>query len=60
MNLKSALSRYSVVNQRDYQKECIKDIVEALNKSSDFLIDLPTGGWKNSCLQSNSSRSLSK
>ncbi len=34
------------MEQREYQKACIKDIVNALNDSSDALIALPTGTGK--------------
>jgi len=40
------LERYARVEQREYQKACIKDVVDALNDCSDTLIALPTGAGK--------------
>lgn len=40
------LSKYATVEQRDYQKACITDIVSALNDESDILVNLPTGAGK--------------
>jgi len=46
IELESVLARYAKVEQREYQKACIKDVVDALNEKSDILISLPTGAGK--------------
>jgi superfamily II DNA or RNA helicase len=46
IDLNAVLAKYEAVEQRDYQKACIKDIVDSLNDSTDILINLPTGAGK--------------
>jgi len=46
INLASVLDRYQVVDQREYQIDCIEEIVNNLNNENDVLIDLPTGTGK--------------
>lgn len=40
------MTKYATVENRDYQRACIADIVNALNDDSDILINLPTGAGK--------------
>jgi Rad3-related DNA helicase len=46
IDINSVLARYAKVEQRAYQKACIKDIVDSLNSNHDIVIDLPTGAGK--------------
>ena len=46
LSLEAILKRYSSVEQRPYQIDCIRETVQALNEGNDVLIDLPTGTGK--------------
>jgi len=46
LSIEAILKRFQPVEQRPYQIDCMREIVQALHEGNDVLLDLPTGTGK--------------